>query len=72
MGRTYNSFDEVDKDIRILNLRRQIARERMKGDVADIRDHFRPPELVSLLGSGMLKKFLFSWLLGYLLRRFRK
>jgi hypothetical protein len=68
----YHSFEEVDKDIKILNLRRQIAMEQIKGDVEEVKDHFRPPEILSILNSGMLKKFLFSWLFGYLLRRLRK
>lgn len=72
MGQRYSSFEEVDKDIRILDLRRQIAKERVKGDLTSIKEQFQPPEIVSFLGSGVLKKLLFSWLFGYILRRLRK
>ena len=72
MSRIFNSFEEVDKDLKILNLKREIAIERMKGDVEDVKDRFRPPEVLSLLNSGTLRKVLISWAFGYLLKRLRK
>ena len=72
MGRRDNSFEEVDKDIKILDLRRQIAKERVKGDFASIKEQFQPPEVLTLLTSGVLKKFLFTWLFGFILRRLRR
>ena len=72
MRKTYDSFEEVDKDLKILDLRRQIAQEQVKGNVSSIKEGIQPPEILSILGSGMLKKLIISSLLGYVLRRFRK
>lgn len=72
MGRRYSSFEEVDRDIKIMGLRREIAKEQVKGDLASIKEQFQPPEILSFLGSGTLKKVLISWLFGYLLRRLRR
>lgn len=72
MKKTYVSFEEVDRDLKILDLRRQIAQEQVKGNVASIKEGLQPPEILSILGSGMIKKLIISSLLGYLVRRFRK
>jgi len=72
MRKTYDSFEEVNKDLKILDLRRQIAREQVKGNISSIKEILQPPEILSVLGSGMLKKFLISTLIGFLLRRFRR
>ena len=71
-NRIYTSFEEVDKDLQVLNLRRQIAREEIKGDFIDLKSRFEPPELLSFLRDGVLKKLFFSWLFGYIIRKFRK
>jgi hypothetical protein len=72
MKKTYASFEEVNKDLQILDLRRQIAREQVKGNISSIKEGFQPPEILSVLGSGMFKKFLISTLIGFVLRRFRR
>lgn len=72
MRKTYDSFEEVDKDLTILNLRRQIAHEQVKGNIYSIKEGLQPPEILSILGSGMLKKLIISSLFGYVLRRIRK
>ena len=72
MKKTYESFEEVNKDLKILDLRRQIALEQVKGDVASIKEALQPPEILSVLSSGVLKKFIISTLIGFVLRRFRK
>ena len=41
-NRVYTSFEEVDKDLKVLSLRRQIAHEEIKGDLMDIKSHFEP------------------------------
>jgi hypothetical protein len=71
-NRIYTSFKEVDRDLKVLSLRRQIAREEIKGDVIDIKKRFEPPELLSYLRDGVLKKLLFSWLVGFVIRKIRK
>jgi hypothetical protein len=71
-NRIYTSFDEVDQDLHILNLRREIAREELKGDLIDIKSRFEPPEILSFLRDGLLKKLFFSWLASFIFRRFRK
>ncbi|MGA9239434.1 DUF6327 family protein [Robiginitalea sp.] len=72
MRKTYLNFDEVDKDLKILDLRRQIAQEQVKGNISSIKEELQPPEILSILGSGMLKKFVISTLIGFVLRRFRR
>jgi hypothetical protein len=72
MRKTYASFEEVNKDLQILDLRRQIAREQVKGNISSIKEGLQPPEILSVLSSGMLKKFLISTLIGFVLRRFRR
>jgi len=71
-NRIYTSFEEVDKDLKLLSLRRQIAQEEIKGDLIDIKSRFEPPELLSFLRDGVLKKLLFSWLVGFIIRKIRK
>ena len=71
-NRIYTSFEEVDKDLEVLSLRRQIAQEEMKGALIDIKKRFEPPEILSVLRDGVLKKLLFSWLIGFVIRKFRK
>lgn len=72
MKKAYDNFEEVDKDLKILNLRRQIDREQVKGNISSIKEGLQPPEILSILGSGMLKKLVISTLFGYVLRRIRK
>jgi hypothetical protein len=72
MKKTYDSFEEVNKDLKILDLRRRIAMEQAKGDVASIKEALQPPEILSVLSSGVLKKFIISTFVGFVLRRFRK
>lgn len=72
MKKTYDSFEEVNKDLKILDLRRRIAMEQVKGNVASIKEALQPPEILSVLSSGVLKKFIISTLIGFVLRRFRK
>ena len=71
-NRIYKSFEEVDRDLKVLSLRRQIAQEEMKGDLIDIKKRFEPPEILSFLRDGVLKKLLFSWLVGVVIRKLRK
>ena len=71
-NKIYTSFEEVDKDLKVLNLRRKIAQEEIKGDLLDIKSHFEPPEILSFLRDGILKKLLLSWLVGFVLRKIRR
>lgn len=71
-NKIYASFEEVDKDLKVLNLRRKIAQEEIKGDLLDIKSHFEPPEILSFLRDGILKKLLLSWLVGFILRKIRR
>ena len=71
-NRIYTSFEEVDKDLKVLSLRRKIAQEEIRGDLIDIKKHFEPPEILSVLRDGVLKKLFFSWLIGMILRKIRK
>ena len=71
-NKVYTSFEEVDKDLRVLKLRRQIAQEEIKGDLIDIKQRFEPPEVLSFLRDGVFKKLFFSWLVGFIIRKIRK
>ena len=71
-NKIYTSFEEVDKDLKVLNLRRKIAQEEIKRDLLDIKSHFEPPEILSFLRDGILKKLLLSWLVGFILRKIRR
>ncbi|MEJ2161893.1 MAG: DUF6327 family protein [Robiginitalea sp.] len=68
----YTSFEEVDRDLRILQLRRQIAQEEIKGNLGDFRKRFEPSSIFTGLGEGVVKRFMISWILGFLLRKFRR
>lgn len=70
-NRIYTSFDEVDRDLKVLDLRREIAKEELKGDVLELKHRLEPPELLSSLRDGFLKKLLFSWLVGFIIRKIR-
>ena len=70
--RSYTSFEQIDKELHILQLRRQIAREQIKGDIGDIKRQFEPSHLFSSFGAGLLKKVLLSWLMGFILRRVKR
>jgi hypothetical protein len=70
--KTYTSFEEVDKDLKILDLRRQIAKEQVKGNLSRIKQQLQPPEILSFLGSGVLKKLIISSVFGYIVRRLRR
>ena len=71
-NREYSSFEEVDKDLRILQLRREIAQEEIKGNLGDLKQRFEPASLFTALGEGVLKRLVISWVLGFLLRKFRR
>lgn len=43
----YTDFDEIDNDLQILKLERQIDFERMKLDVADVKRSLSPSTIVS-------------------------
>lgn len=68
----YTSFKEIDRDLTILQLKRDIAAEELKADFRNLKESLEPRELLSdLVGGDVLKKFLFSWAMGYLLRKIR-
>lgn len=70
--RQYTSFREIDRDLTILQLKRDIAAEELKADLRHLKEGLEPRELLSdLVGGDMLKKFLLSWGIGYLLKKIR-
>lgn len=71
-NRVYTSFEEVDRDLKVLSLRREIAHEEIKGNLRDFKSHFEPPEILSSLRDGALKKLFFSWLVAFIIRKIRK
>jgi hypothetical protein len=70
--RYYTSFKEIDRDLTILQLKRDISAEELKADLRHLKESLEPRELLTdLVGGDLLKKFLLSWGIGYLLRKIR-
>jgi hypothetical protein len=70
--RHYTSFKEIDRDLTILQLKREIAAEELKTDLHHLKESLQPRELFAdLAGGDLLKKFLLSWGIGSLLRKIR-
>lgn len=65
----YTSFEEIDRDLRILKLQREIDREQLKLTVQETRNSLYPTNLLGGM-SGILQKILASLLVKKLLKRF--
>ncbi|WP_281763824.1 DUF6327 family protein [Neptunitalea lumnitzerae] len=64
--RVYKSFEEIDNDLAIRKLEKDIAYEKIKLNVTKAKDQFHP---INLLGGipGIIKKFLISLLIKKIL-----
>ncbi len=45
--KVYNNFDQIDRDLQILDLERKIEYEKMKLDVDDVKKSFSPIGIVT-------------------------
>lgn len=54
--KSYNNFDEIEHDLKRLNLERQIALEKLKGIQYTIKEDLQPPNWLNLLFS-IAKKY---------------
>lgn len=63
MGKNYDSFKEIDSEIRRLKLQSQIAKEELKISIHETKQSFSPSKLfggvvTGIVSSGLLLKFL--------------
>lgn len=60
--RVYNTFEEINKDLSVLKLERQIALEKVKLNVAKTKTELQPTQLLGGF-SGILRKTLLTLLI---------
>lgn len=57
----YKSFEQIDRDLQILNLQAKIEREEIRASVSKIKEDFSPVSMVaSFVGSLTKKAILFK------------
>ena len=66
----YSTFDEIDTDLKILNLQREIDRESLKLTYQSTTKNFYPTNLLGGFG-GILQKLALSFVAGKLLKKFK-
>ncbi|WP_121666094.1 DUF6327 family protein [Mesonia aquimarina] len=54
--KAYNSFDEINHDLKILKLQTRINKEKIKRDVHYIKEDLSPISLVANVASSIAKK----------------
>ena len=67
MRPSYNSFDEIKKELKKLNLQRQIAFEEIKGLKYDVQDDFSSQNWLQT-ALGAIKKFGMLYLIRKVFR----
>lgn len=67
----YKSFDEIDQDLKILKLQREIDLENLKMIFRKTKSNLYPTSLLGGVG-GIIKKFLISIFAKKVLSRFSK
>ncbi len=67
----YTSFDEIDQDLKILKLQREIDMENLKMNFHQTKHSLQPMNMLGGLG-GLLKSFLISLFAKKVLRKFDK
>ncbi len=79
-AKKYNSFDEVDKDLKILQLKKDIAVWGLKNNYQKVQNYLTPQNILNNAltsfankkTAGVLLKVAGSVLLGYFSNRFLK
>ncbi len=69
-GKVYSSFKEIDKDLKILKLQREIDKEQLTHDVRSIKSSLHPSNLWGGWGA-IAQKVILSLLAGKIMDRFR-
>ena len=54
--RVYNSFDEIDNDLRYLKLQQQVQQEMMKLQVNEVKDRLSAVSILTNIISSIAKK----------------
>lgn len=54
--RVYNSFDEINRDLRYLQLQKQIDRETMKLNMNEVKESFSAVSILTSIVSSIAKK----------------
>ncbi|MGB6153465.1 MAG: DUF6327 family protein [Pricia sp.] len=67
----YKSFEEIDQDLKILKLERQIDLENLKMNFNQTKQSLQPSSLMGGVG-GIVKSFLISLFAKKVLHRFQK
>jgi hypothetical protein len=70
MAKKYNSFEEIDHDLKILRLNQDIDLENLKMNYHLARQSLYPTQLLGGF-SGIVQKIVLSFLLNKLLKKFR-
>lgn len=68
-NKDYTSFEEIDRDLRILRLQREIHLEHLKLSVQEAKSSLSPSNLLGGM-SGIFQKIIASLLVKRLLKRF--
>ncbi len=71
-GRTYNSYDEINRDLKILKVQKDLAYHKLLKEVDETKESLRlknmlgdtPKKIMNILGllSGPLKSLALTWL----------
>lgn len=59
MDKKYSSFEQINKDLKILRLEREVDKEQLKLNIEQLKNSFYPTSLLGGLG-GITKKFLLT------------
>ncbi|MBF4983785.1 hypothetical protein FNJ87_05365 [Nonlabens mediterrranea] len=54
--RVYNSFDEIDRDLRYLQLQKQVDQETMKLNLNEVKESFSAVSVLTNIVSSIAKK----------------
>lgn len=68
MRKTYTSFEEIDKDLKILKLKRQIQEEKVKLAVENTKKEFYPTNIIGGLAP-LIQKIMISMVAKKLLNK---
>ncbi|WP_318343134.1 DUF6327 family protein [Flagellimonas baculiformis] len=68
--RKYSSFKEIDQDIKILQLQREIDKEKLKLAFQNTKEELYPVNILGGIG-GVTKKLTLSLLLSKILKKFK-
>lgn len=67
--RQYKSFDEIDRDLKLLKLQQDIAREEISLSVNRTRESLAPREILKELSAKFLSTSMFYKMLGKIIQK---